>query len=113
MEAEEAGRRREGSWGAGARPLQRCLGLRLYPDVGGKTIAPLGPKALGSQRGRCQTETTQPRAPCLPPAVETGDTGPAEAGLAPSSPLCFPPDAAPIAPFPGSSLPHLKTRGLG
>lgn len=33
--------------GAGARLLQRCLGFPLNPSVGGKTIAPLGPKAQG------------------------------------------------------------------
>lgn len=44
-QAGEAGKRWEGIQGAGARPLQRWLGLRLCPSVGGKTIAPLGQKA--------------------------------------------------------------------
>lgn len=67
MEAEEAGRRREGVWGAGARPLQRCLGLRLYPAVGGKTIAPLGPEAQGCFSERKVPDGDNSAAHAMPP----------------------------------------------
>lgn len=92
-QAEEAGRRREGIRGAGARPLQRWLGLRLCPSVGGKTIAPLGQKAqdcLPEMRvpdGAYSTECTIP-----PAGRERRDTESAGGDLT-SSQLCSPPSS--------------------
>lgn len=98
-QAEEAGRRREGIRGAGARPLQRWLGLRLCPSVGGKTIAPLGQKAqdclpeMKVPDGAYSTECAIP-----PIGREMRDTESAEGDLA-SSQLCSPPSSALNSPL--------------